>query len=142
MSVLAARRAWRLPALAARQVRLASSSSSSSAPAFSPSDKAPRDAAPAQSPNVAGTWSRDQNPKAAAFDNSRFEQVDFAVQPDSLSAMGLVSEQPITFVHQRVIACDGGGGPLGHPKIFINLDKEGPRACGYCGARYEQEHHH
>lgn len=24
-----------------------------------------------------------------------------------------------------------GGGPLGHPKIFINLDKPGPKACGY-----------
>lgn len=28
-------------------------------------------------------------------------------------------------------ADNAGGGPLGHPKIFINLDKEGPRACGY-----------
>ncbi|TXT08700.1 hypothetical protein VHUM_02828 [Vanrija humicola] len=141
MSLLA-RRAWRVPALAARQVRLASSSASASTPAFSPADKAPRDAAPAQSPNVATTWSRDQNPKAAAFDNSRFEQVDFALQPDSPSAMGLLNEQPITFVDKRVVSCDGGGGPLGHPKIFINLDKPGARACGYCGARYEQEHHH
>ncbi|KAL1405975.1 hypothetical protein Q8F55_007657 [Vanrija albida] len=126
MSLLA-RRAWRLPALA-RQVRLASTSAPTP---FSPSDKSPREAAPGQSPNVAGTWSRDQQPKAAAFDTARFEQVDIPTQPDSLSAMGLVNEQPITFVDKRVVSCDGGGGPLGHPKIFINLDKEGPRACGY-----------
>lgn len=25
-----------------------------------------------------------------------------------------------------------GGGPLGHPKVYINLDKPGPQACGYC----------
>ena len=24
-----------------------------------------------------------------------------------------------------------GGGPLGHPVVFINLDKPGPKACGY-----------
>jgi hypothetical protein len=25
-----------------------------------------------------------------------------------------------------------GGGSLGHPKIYINLDKPGPHACTYC----------
>lgn len=25
-----------------------------------------------------------------------------------------------------------GGGPLGHPKVYINLDASGPQACGYC----------
>ena len=25
-----------------------------------------------------------------------------------------------------------GGGPLGHPKIYINLDKPGPHPCSYC----------
>ncbi|KAH9460499.1 hypothetical protein Pst134EB_008670 [Puccinia striiformis f. sp. tritici] len=37
-----------------------------------------------------------------------------------------------------------GGGALGHPKIFINLDKPGPKPCGYCGLRFERSHdgHH
>ena len=35
------------------------------------------------------------------------------------------------------VACDGGGGALGHPKVYINLDQPGPHACIYCGLRYE-----
>jgi hypothetical protein len=35
-----------------------------------------------------------------------------------------------------------GGGPLGHPRIFINLDDaspESPAVCGYCGLRFFQK---
>jgi hypothetical protein len=32
-------------------------------------------------------------------------------------------------IHTRIFL---GGGPLGHPKIYINLDKPGPHACTYC----------
>jgi hypothetical protein len=32
-----------------------------------------------------------------------------------------------------VVACDGGGGPLGHPRIFINVDKPQVNCCTYCG---------
>lgn len=35
-----------------------------------------------------------------------------------------------------------GGGALGHPKVYINLDQPGPRSCGYCGLRFEQDPHH
>jgi uncharacterized Zn-finger protein len=28
-------------------------------------------------------------------------------------------------VEEASVACDGGGGPLGHPKVFLNLEKEG-----------------
>src|SRR5258708_1801945 len=31
-----------------------------------------------------------------------------------------------------VIKCDGGGGPLGHPTIYLNLGKEGKVVCPYC----------
>lgn len=34
---------------------------------------------------------------------------------------------------EKVVSCDGGGGPLGHPKIFINTDKPEIATCGYCG---------
>jgi uncharacterized Zn-finger protein len=36
---------------------------------------------------------------------------------------------------QRV-ACDGGGGSLGHPRVFINLREDGAGACPYCGRQY------
>ena len=34
------------------------------------------------------------------------------------------------------VACDGGGGPLGHPKVYINLDDGETHVCIYCGLRY------
>ncbi|EDW64241.1 NADH dehydrogenase [ubiquinone] iron-sulfur protein 6, mitochondrial [Drosophila virilis] len=44
---------------------------------------------------------------------------------------------------ERVVCCDGGNGPLGHPKVYINLDKPGNHACGYCGLRFvKKDAHH
>lgn len=31
-----------------------------------------------------------------------------------------------------VVRCDGGGGPLGHPAVFLNLGEEGKIVCPYC----------
>ncbi|KAF7339479.1 hypothetical protein MSAN_02162200 [Mycena sanguinolenta] len=64
------------------------------------------------------------------------------LQPNPLSAMALINDVPVTMVEGRRAVCDGGDGPLGHPKIYINLDLPGPRSCGYCGLRFEQVHHH
>ncbi|KAK6490472.1 NADH dehydrogenase [Huso huso] len=58
-------------------------------------------------------------------------------------AIDLVAEEPITEVESRVISCDGGGGALGHPRVYINLDKDTKvGTCGYCGLRFKQKHHH
>merc|ERR1712000_100864 len=51
------------------------------------------------------------------------------------------AQQPIRLVEQRIVSCDGGGGPLGHPKIFINLDKPQINWCTYCGVPFANEHH-
>lgn len=34
------------------------------------------------------------------------------------------------------VACDGGGGPLGHPKVYLNLGKEKRVECPYCSRLY------
>jgi uncharacterized Zn-finger protein len=34
------------------------------------------------------------------------------------------------------VACDGGGGALGHPKVYLNLGKEGRVECPYCSRLY------
>ena len=45
-----------------------------------------------------------------------------------------LSEQPETIeVTMERVACDGGGGPLGHPKVFLTLGADGRAVCGYCG---------
>ena len=36
--------------------------------------------------------------------------------------------------------CNGGHPELGHPRVYINLDKPGTHACGYCGLRYFNTH--
>ncbi|KAK8866088.1 hypothetical protein IAR55_001239 [Kwoniella newhampshirensis] len=122
----------------------ASYSTSTPTPSAPVESKQPTSSTPKQfqqSPNVPTTWSTGQNPKPHAFNNVRFEQTAFDFQPNAPSAMGLVNEDPVRLVNGRKAVCDGGGGALGHPKIFINLDKPGPKACGYCGIRYEQSHH-
>ena len=35
-------------------------------------------------------------------------------------------------VKDSVIRCDGGGGVLGHPAIYLNLGKEEKVICPYC----------
>jgi uncharacterized Zn-finger protein len=35
------------------------------------------------------------------------------------------------------IACDGGGGVGGHPRVWLQVDpKRGYAECGYCDRRY------
>ncbi|KAH7930958.1 hypothetical protein BV22DRAFT_1053540 [Leucogyrophana mollusca] len=126
------------------QLRVLSRASSSSARATSPSTPVPASASvpAAQSPNFPTTWSTNQKPRPVGRSGPRFEQTAMELQPNPLSAMELISNEPIRVVHGRKAVCDGGGGSLGHPKIFINLDQPGPRPCGYSGLRFEQAPHH
>ena len=34
------------------------------------------------------------------------------------------------------VACDGGGGALGHPKVWYEMGDEGEVECLYCGRVY------
>ncbi|KAI2472007.1 zinc-finger domain-containing protein [Annulohypoxylon bovei var. microspora] len=86
-----------------------------------------------QAPNRKEIWTRSQRPRAAAMTGPRFEQTDFSLQPQSQAAIELVHKKPVAWTHDRVVACDGGGGPAGHPRIFINTDKPEIAICGYCG---------
>lgn len=45
----------------------------------------------------------------------------FPFQVNENFAIDLIAQQPVSNVESRVIACDGGGGALGHPKVYINL---------------------
>ena len=93
-----------------------------------------------QSPNRAATWSTNQNPRPAGQSGPRFEQTIMELQPNPLSAMELLASEPVRLVDGRRAICDGGrststqlwhcdsdvrvnqgSGPLGHPKIYINL---------------------
>jgi uncharacterized Zn-finger protein len=40
------------------------------------------------------------------------------------------------YVAEKGVGCDGGGGVLGHPKVYLNLGEDGETACPYCGRRF------
>ena len=42
----------------------------------------------------------------------------------------------IILTEERVVACDGGDGPLGHPRVFLNMGDKTEIDCPYCGRRY------
>jgi uncharacterized Zn-finger protein len=40
-------------------------------------------------------------------------------------------------VESPAVACDGGGGSLGHPRVFLRIKPDaGEIDCPYCGRRY------
>lgn len=45
----------------------------------------------------------------------------FSFQVNENFAIDLIAEQPVSEVQSRIVSCDGGGGALGHPKVYINL---------------------
>ncbi|KAF9954515.1 hypothetical protein BGZ72_004547 [Mortierella alpina] len=95
-----------------------------------------------QAANRDSTWSENQVEKKLAFRGPRFENTDIDAQPQPKAAIELIAEEPIRMVEGRRARCDGGGGALGHPAVWINLDRAGAHACGYCGIRFEQKPHH
>jgi NADH dehydrogenase (ubiquinone) Fe-S protein 6 len=116
-------------------------SSNPVAPAASVPAEAKQQAVAPQSPNRAAAWSTSQSPRPAGQSGPRFEQTVMELQPNPLSAMELLANEPVLLVDGRRAICDGGGstqlrhgdsdvrpnhffkgsGPLGHPKIYINL---------------------
>ena len=49
--------------------------------------------------------------------------------------MSIESPETIVVTHTRV-ACDGGGGALGHPKVYLEMGDENVVECGYCDRRF------
>ena len=44
-------------------------------------------------------------------------------------------DKPIT-VETATVRCDGGGGPLGHPAVYLKIGDEGEIVCPYCSRIY------
>ena len=40
------------------------------------------------------------------------------------------------YIDEMVAACNGGGGPLGHPRVYLNLAPAGKTECPYCSRLY------
>jgi uncharacterized Zn-finger protein len=44
----------------------------------------------------------------------------------------LMTAFEIIEIDEMVAACNGGGGPLGHPRVYLNLMPAGRVECPYC----------
>ena len=50
--------------------------------------------------------------------------------------MAQTPEPPETVEVEEInVSCDGGGGALGHPKVFLSLD-DGEVECPYCDRKF------
>jgi uncharacterized Zn-finger protein len=45
----------------------------------------------------------------------------------------------VIYVPKDVVACDGGGGVGGHPRVYLNLSAEGKIECPYCSRLFVHE---
>jgi uncharacterized Zn-finger protein len=53
------------------------------------------------------------------------------------SMLAASDEDQAVIVQERRVYCDGGGGTLGHPGVYLNIEAEGHVACPYCSRRFE-----
>lgn len=49
--------------------------------------------------------------------------------------------EPPIVVESRVISCDGGGGALGHPAVYLHIGEEDEIVCPYCSRRFVLAEH-
>ena len=42
----------------------------------------------------------------------------------------------VVLVRSRRVACDGVGGALGHPRVYLEMGDEPFVECGYCDRRF------
>jgi len=42
----------------------------------------------------------------------------------------------IILVESTRVSCDGGGGALGHPRVWYTIGEEGYVECGYCDRKF------
>ena len=40
------------------------------------------------------------------------------------------------FINDSQVACNGGGGPLGHPQVWLTLGSDGQVTCPYCSRHF------
>ena len=60
------------------------------------------------------------------------------------NAQELAEKIPVKLVKSTFAACDGGGGALGHPVVYIQLNTRKPHdvvVCKYCSARFQMDPH-
>ena len=45
----------------------------------------------------------------------------------------------VFYVDGDSAACDGGSGALGHPRVYLAIDRSGRAVCPYCGRVFARD---
>jgi uncharacterized Zn-finger protein len=56
--------------------------------------------------------------------------------PDVISTP---ADENAIVVTDRVVGCDGGGGVLGHPLVYLRIEQDGDVVCPYCSRKFVLE---
>ncbi|KAL4239935.1 NADH dehydrogenase Fe-S protein subunit 6 ndufs6 [Mactra antiquata] len=75
-------------------------------------------------------WDKDDYRRARFVDKDKQYNPNFAID--------LIAKDPVVVCNQRSVSSNSGGA-LGHPKVFINLDKPEVSICGYSGRKFIQK---
>lgn len=68
-----------------------------------------------------------------------YPEKEFLPMSDHASVADTNAPFEIIRVNAKRVACDGGGGPLGHPRVWLHLGEEDQIACTYCSRLYVME---
>ena len=55
-------------------------------------------------------------------------------------AASTAPQPEVVTVRSRRVACEGVGGALGHPRIFMEMGESDSVECGYCDRRFVLAH--
>jgi uncharacterized Zn-finger protein len=60
------------------------------------------------------------------------------MRPEPLPTDPAAPPEPpeVITVHEHRVWCDGGGGALGHPRVYMEMGEQGWVECGYCDRRF------
>jgi uncharacterized Zn-finger protein len=53
----------------------------------------------------------------------------------------MIPPPEVIYVDTHKVACNGGGGPLGHPLVYMELGEDGEAECGYCDRKFVLKDH-
>jgi uncharacterized Zn-finger protein len=63
------------------------------------------------------------------------KRLNIPANPSAAPAIGTEAPETVT-VHSTRVICDGSGGALGHPRVYLEMGDEGFVDCGYCDRRF------
>lgn len=82
---------------------------------------------------------RRRNRYYLALKPKKFKAVQMTI-PNAKTALEPVGTPVETkIVSRRSVSCDGGGGAVGHPRVFLEMGDGASVDCPYCGCRFLYE---